>query len=324
MIFSGTPNVFCDWLSVTYSPDDSPVIDVQRFIQDVGGWAQQARKCTYQYGAPGTTKNREVKWLGITERGRFVKIEITGQGAAFLRSHGYFGEYLSLLGSSPHTITRLDAAHDFDMDYPIALDQYFTLYPDWTLPLSRKGYPVEKRYEAKRPDGKLSSTLYVGRRGRTKYYLRMYDKAFERMCKGQVRVEEPLTPQTRLELECAKEVGCSLKDAFNPAPLFYHILGGLFFRQVPDEVADWDADSSFQWSSPPRPKDHPAVRMKKLADESPDLRQLLALAQEFPDGRAWLENLLSSFVESGFRSTSSQTAFSETRPYHHDDRAVLS
>jgi len=307
MIFSGTRDVFCDWLSVTYSPTDAPIREIQEFIQDVGGWPQPPRKCTYQYGPPGKDGDRLVKWLGITERARFVKIELTGQGASFLRSHGYFGEYLSLLGSSPHTVTRLDAAQDMGIDYPDALTQYFTHYPDWSLPLSRKGYAVEKRFETMRPDGRLSSTLYIGKRGATKYYLRMYDKAYERMCKDQDKPGEIAAPLTRLELECAKEVHCSLKDAFHPAPLFYHVLGDLFFTSYPDGIDAWQPGGAFQWVSPPREKKHPAVRMKQLAGSSLDLQQLLLLAKEFPDGRQWLEGVLASVVETAFRTPSLET-----------------
>ena len=281
MIFSGKSNeVFCDALSVTYSPADSPILDIQKFILDVGGWPQNPFKCSYQYGAPSTSKTQGDMWFRMLERAKFTKIEIKAKGISFLRAHGYWEEYLSLLGSSPHTVTRLDAAHDFPLDYSDVSEVFLSHFPSWRVPLSRKGYAMEKRYETMRPDNKLTSTIYVGDRGRTKYYLRLYDKMFEMWSRDKDKSKELGAPLTRLELECAKEVNCSLKDAYDPAPLFYHVLKELLFKDVQGSVREWIPGGEFTWKMPAIEKLHPAVRLKSLVDGSQDVKNILHLSSQ--------------------------------------------
>ena len=299
MIFSASPNVFTDHLAVTYAPEDSPIQDLRTFLVTQGATAIQPKKAAYGY-----TLGKLKGLILIFENTRFVKIQIHGNALSYLRSVGMFGDVLEILSLCPHNITRLDAALDVPMDYPVFREKLLTAFPDYKVSLGRKAQVLMETYLTARADKKLTSTFYIGKRGFGKQMARIYDKQYELL---QNR-GELVPPLTRIELEVSREYGATLKDAFNPTDLFYHATGESLFVDALPEVRPWTSENACAWRSRPRVAPDPYKTLKRVIAESDDLRTMVELASSIGrSGFTTLHSLLDSYLEEAERPASVET-----------------
>jgi len=274
MIFSEASDVFCDALSVTFSPDNSPLFGLGSFLLSTGlckvGEATKADSC-YLFSNGG--------YVLIWANRRFEKVYFSGRSIEVLRTSDLWGETLSLLSECPHNVTRLDAAQDVPEPYHLVRERLVAEFPDYRVPLGRKSLQSQEKYFTIRADGNPTSTYEIGQRGSGKQMVRIYDKQNEVLEKQ----GEMVPPLTRVELEVAREFNATLRDALDPTAIFYHVLGGLIFP-TPHHVPSWVSVPEFTWSAGRRPPADPYRQIKRLVEESDDLRTLVALSQKAHSG----------------------------------------
>uniref|UniRef100_UPI001955A026 hypothetical protein n=1 Tax=Pseudomonas aeruginosa TaxID=287 RepID=UPI001955A026 len=184
------PASFCDWLDVTYSPVDCPYPELRLLLLGAGFEVSRDTGGCVVFLPPtgrGVAK--------VTHASRFAKVSLSGGVCASLREARLWEEALSILGSSPHKVTRLDAAVDFPLDAADVISVLRGRYPSGSVNLGRKALPV-KVMLAVRADGRESGTYYVGHRTAARHTLRVYDKALEMLEK----YGQDLPPTTRVEV----------------------------------------------------------------------------------------------------------------------------
>ena len=167
---------FCDWLDVTFAPDNWPYPELNLLFLGAGFVVR--REIT---GAQPTFL-RVVLVPSNSSRRRSTLRSLSGSPAVALRDLGLWGEVLSILSSSPHKVTRLDAAIDLPTDAAPFIAHLRRKYPAGMVNLGRKALPVKVMLEV-RPDGLESGTYYIGHRTSARRTCRVYDKALEMLAK---------------------------------------------------------------------------------------------------------------------------------------------
>jgi hypothetical protein len=269
-------DIFCDHLSVTYSPANSVGGEVSTFLLGLGAQPEAVPRA-------GARLLRVGRGTVLTEsRSTWVKLTASGAALAYLRAEGRFFDYLSLLAGAPHRVTRLDAAVDLAVDYPAFRPTVESAFPRLRAMLGRKQVACTEILE-RRDDGELTGTYYAGKRGRTRQVLKVYDKAQEALAKR----GEWLPPTTRVELECGRKVGATLRDAAEPASIFFHFVPPTLVSR-PVGVADWVSHDLGGWAiSQPLPTAYEAL--ERLVDRSVDITAMRELADQLgPMGRRYL------------------------------------
>lgn len=260
--------VFCDWLDVTCSPTDSfadSLVDwlaIQGFpVSDFGD-----RVSSYRVGS-GT--------LRLEKRHNFHRASASGSVVAELRNHGLFRDYVNLLGSVGHKVTRLDVSVDAAVDAPQVLSDLCSVYAEGSFSFGRKALRTKTIFERRESDNRLTGTWYAGHRSAARVTGRVYDKQHERLQHGIIT-----PPITRYELTFRKDYGCSLWDVLMPHSLFYSHSSGLLDAPL-DGYDDWFSKGLVPWESEPVDTDLTMERFTKRVRYSPDMAHLAALAARF-------------------------------------------
>lgn len=273
--------VFCDYLDVTFAPDDCPYPDVNRFLlahdfrvtRDTGG------RVLY---VPPVGRGS----LTIEHRSRFARISASGGVCAHLRSVGSWDEYLHLLATSPHKVTKLDATVDLALDGADAIALYQSRFPAGTATLTRKSLKLDYIL-AVRPDGRYTGTMSFGYGSAARFRAKIYDKAWEALCKR----GELLPPTTRVEVTACKDSGVTLRDASEPAAIFWHIAAPAILNR-PEGAPVWEPNTDFLYRLQPREFD--AVEtLRRRVEHSAELEAFGLLADSMgPEGRRYLLGLI--------------------------------
>ncbi len=286
---TSSPTSFCDWLDVTYAPHDCPYPELNLLLLGAGFEVARDTGGCIVYLPPKAHGRGVAK---VTHAARFAKVSLSGGICSALRSLGLWEEALFVLGTSPHKVTRLDAAVDFPIDAADVLDGLRARYPDGRVNLGRKALPVTVMLSI-RSDGRESGTYYVGHRTAARQTLRVYDKALEVLAKR----GEVIPATTRVEVTARKDSGATLRDAAMPSSLFWHIASPAVFKQ-PEGVPMWVPDTEAGFTAVKRSFE-PAEILRRRVESSPELEAFLAVADAMgPSGRAYLANLLSRRVAS--------------------------
>lgn len=278
-------DVFCDAVCVTYSPDDSPIGDCVKFLEDYG------------FHVTLITEDAILLHAGLHLSARletkhsYHKVEVKGKALEHLRLSGAFEPFLGLLGSHNHKVTRLDLALDVPRDFPSVLHGIRTKFPDGYAKVSRKKGKITEMLEPRDSDGKRSGTLYFGSHGgKARKFARVYDKQLEALNRG-----ENLPPTTRYEFVIREDV--TLRDAACPAPCFWNFMG-LELLQKPSDVPKWEKGSVYGWELE-RFEKLPTERLLRYIESSSALDRMVELADEIgPEGRNYLFSLLTRRLKS--------------------------
>lgn len=275
------PPVFSDWLDVTFSPTDCPYPDLNRFLLDADFKVSRDNG-----GARCYVPSEGRGMVQVTHAARFAKVSISGGACSALRSVSRFEDALYILSTSPHKVTRLDAAVDVMTDAAQVIAALSARYPAGRVSLGRKALPV-KRILSTRPDGRDSGTYYVGHRTAARHTARVYDKSLEALEKR----GEVLSPTTRFEVTARKDCGATLRDAALPEAIFWHIAAPALL-QLPEGVPVWQPNTDMAWESKPVLSD-PASSLRRRVEFSAEIDALTDVADEIgPEGRAFLFELL--------------------------------
>lgn len=265
--------VFTDWLDVTYSPDNSPVDDLRLWLDSQLFPIRYADDCSVLVDVGNGV-------LAFQIKPRFHRVSASGSVLSHLRDLGIFEEYLSLLGTCPHKVTRLDAARDYYVDAPVFLRSLEKRYPADRVNLQRKALKVTRMYSSRDSDGQLTGTWYAGHRSSARVTARVYDKQAEALAKR----DEVLPATTRVELTFRKDHGCTLRDAAMPYSL-YHEFASPALVPKPSDAPEWVPHGE-PWVSAPVDPALPYEVFKRRLETSPELARLVELADRFgPEGR---------------------------------------
>lgn len=285
-----TPEVFCDWLDVTFSPTDCPYPEVNRLLLDtgfavLGGGFQGGNVFTYATPKP---------WRGTVrvELGsRWAKVSASGDACAYLRHCGAFESYLWALASSGHTVTRLDATMDLAMDGADLVDALRRRYACGSVNLGRKAIATSTIL-AVRGDGRETGTWYAGYRSAAKAVAKVYDKAWQMLN----RYGETIPPTGRVEVTAKKGYGATLRDAALPTGLFWHLASPALLK-APEGVPVWQPNDDLGgWQAPPRVFD-PAALLRRRVEGMAELDALVLVADDLgAEGRSYLLHLLTQRV----------------------------
>lgn len=281
--------VFCDWLDVTFAPTDAPYPAINRLLMAAGFDCDAgSRPGSYVYrhdSAPGGT-------LVYQPMRQSIRFSASGSICALMRSIGIWGDYLSELSSSPHSVTRLDAAVDLAMDGADLVDSMRRKHVSGSVSLSRKSVATSTVLGT-RPDGRETGTWYAGKLTKARFTARVYDKAWERLCRASIVVP----PCARVEVTAkGGDSGATLRDAEQPAGLFWHIAAPALLK-LPEGAPVWTPNRDLGWVSKPRAFDPAAVLRRRV--ESAALLDALALLSDDlgPQGRSYLLHLIEKRLE---------------------------
>ncbi|MGB0849315.1 MAG: hypothetical protein ACPGSM_21445 [Thiolinea sp.] len=200
----------CDWLTLTYSPEDFPSEEIKADLLQSGATI----KSEFNGKKETLFLNGGTVLLQMTKA--WHRASFSGRALEYLRTIGRYDSMLALLATSPHKVTRLDAAYDISTDAPPLLAKLIKKYPNGKVRLTGKEVSCEERM-AIREDRKRTGTLEYGLDGDAKVQAIVYDKAWEAWKKRR----EKLPPTIRYEIRALKGEA-TLKDAYNPTPLFWH------------------------------------------------------------------------------------------------------
>ena len=286
---------FCDYLNVTCRPDNSFMDELSCFL-DVVSCAVSFKDHEKTIVSVGKGK------IVLLQKTKFHSASASGSAISYLRNVGAFEDYLSVLADVPHKVTRLDVAVDVALDAPLMLRKLEKAYPDDRVSFTRKALKVTRLYSARDSDGQQSGSWYAGNYGKARLTAKVYDKQLEAFEKR----GEILPPTTRIELTFAKDFGCSLRDAFMPASLFYtHSLPVLKANRKYDA---WVSHGEGWTGTPPDTKLDWEIYKRRL-DNSPEIASLVELAAKLgPTGKVLLMRDFETHLDNAFRDYLSEAS----------------
>lgn len=252
MIYSRS-EPFCDYLTVTCNPQSSfltPNIGVEATL-DGGLQGFLARICLsvgfedLDKGVINYIAGRGI--IRIERKKKFHLVAASGAAVSFLRDNGHWRDYLNVLGSVAHNVSRIDVAVDVFRDAVDVLRGLERAYSSGFYSFGRKSLPITTLYGT-RDDGQITGTWYAGHRTSARVTARVYDKAYEVL----VKRFEVIPPTTRYELTFKRDYNCSLWDALMPKSLFYtHASPGLLDAPGGEIIPQWSSKGTAPWVSEP-------------------------------------------------------------------------
>lgn len=294
---ASSPAVITDALDVTFSPGDFPYPELNALFLATGFKPiSTPAGGTPLYRTPcgrGTVK--------IDQRARFSRVSCSGAACHHLRHSEAWLDYLSILSSSPHCVTRLDAALDLAIDGADLVDSMRKLHRDGSVSLGRKAIKTSVILSV-RDDGRESGTWYAGYGSSAKATAKVYDKALQML----QRFGEVIPPRGRVEVTAWKGYGATLRDAAMPAAIFWHIASPALL-QAPEGIPMWQPDTDGGWQAERRDI-VPAQVLRNRVENSGELTALLELASTFQGGLEYLRHLLNQRVTAAASEGAAETA----------------
>lgn len=287
--------VFCDWLDVTFSPEAFDYAEFYSGLTDIYPEVSEAHSdkagvyiLKVGYGT-----------LHVSFKKAFIRVSVSGGVLSVLRSSGKYLPFLGMLTDWPHRVTRIDVSMDRSVSGPHVLSKLWKKYGSG---ISLGQRPVKTdRISSQNADGLDTGTFYAGFKKKLVRSVRVYDKAWEVLCKH----ECPIPKRTRYEFimrggKSATHAQPSLRDAALPEPLFWDMASVLL--PVPKGVEPWVDTSLAPWKF-----ERPAgltvwEKFVGVLETSPDLDRLNSYALELG---APAQKMLISRIMKGITETDS-------------------
>lgn len=268
-----------DYLSVTMSEEscDATLDALTPILAQLG--IASAYEGIYKLHTGGVLKT------GAT-RGPAHMVSASGDFLRALQAHNLWEEYLTVVGTQPHRVTRMDIAQDVACDAPVAIQKFKRRVESGKVSLTRKKLNLQTQYNSILSHdryGVESGTIYIGPRSVQVAGLRVYDKAKEQYDK----FKREMPPTLRWELQLGRKAGLSLRDAYDPDPIFWHYMASVL--PAPDGVPSWTPFDG-ELALPSRVTLLPAESMRRLVESSDVFSRLFALSDLV--GAHGLEHLL--------------------------------
>lgn len=300
-------DVFCDYLDATCHPDASFLPELSKFL--AYHFYPVAFTNTGRGGSQVTGYRVGTGVLTLEASKTFHRASASGSCIRVFEDAGVFRDYVNVLGSVPHNVTRLDAAVDLHTDAPPFLRRLESLYPDDYFSFGRKRLRITRLYSARSSDGALTGTWYIGHRSSARVTARVYDKQHE----ASEKRGDQLPPTTRIELTFRKDYNCSLYDVLMPESLFYsHASPALVSKPDGVNIVDWAPKGLVPWVSTPKDYSMTIERFDVRVSNSPELLKLAELASQFGDsGKAVILRHFERMLNSALSEASTLEGASE-------------
>lgn len=281
--------VICDFVRVTVPPGDvdSVMSDISPCLDAIGASADS--QGSYRVGT-GVFSQKVSHGVGV--------FSASGQILAELRAHGLLSQFLMSFSSSPHKVTRVDAAMDVPIYAPDAVRSVYFLAHNEKISLSRK--VVKRRNVSKHfspvlyeeSSSRETGSVYCGG-PKAEVRAVIYDKRQEILVKRGFDIGEH---RTRVECRVSSGMSPSLRDVFEPAPMFHHFMSPCLVN-APDPPVAWvSSGGSFSLNRAPV---LPFPRLRSIVDGSRDFERVFAIASSL--GEPGLLMAL-SFIEKRMRA----------------------
>ncbi len=295
----GITEVFCDWLDATTPPDREHSLRASLGPIIAGCGGSKVTDDLYDLGG-GKIK------LGIMYN--VFRISVSGACVRVLQIQGLWGTFLAEIGDGPHRVTRLDAAVDIDHDGADSIALLQAKYPRGEVRLSRRTIRITELLST-RSDGCKTGTWYAGHRSGAEITCRVYDKAHQLLeTRG-----DTVPPRTRAELTVRK--GCTLRDAYEPARVFWHYMAPAIFER-PSDAPEWSSGWAEGWTME-KIDILPAERLKRRIEYSGELAAIIELADSLgPSGRSMALRLITKKFQ--------QTEYSDVQGSESSDSPLVS
>lgn len=220
-------------------------------------------------------------------------VSASGWVLAELRAAGLLFEYCAAIASaSPYHVTHIDAALDRMCDPPSELQLLYGRLRIAGCALTRKvTHPRDIKVMLSRGEhGRDTGSIMIGNRRSAETTAIVYDRQADALSKGK---PDP-GPLLRTEIRTGVP-GLSLRDVYEPEPLFYHFASpGLMPK--PDHVSAWAPWGEMYDLE--RSQLDPADVLRLAVERSGDLERLMRLADAVPgDGLGLLVRYLAQAVE---------------------------
>jgi hypothetical protein len=264
---------FCDFLGVTVPADewDGLRLDIAAELDAIGMSVEVDEERMVLWRSPNARGTVNAKRVGLV-----WALGCSGAVCASLRLGGRFNAYLAAIGSRRHRVTRIDASVDYAVDAAPIVAAVATAGQNGELSLTRKRIrPSDvETHIGVRADGARTGTVYLGAKN-ADVRMMVYDKQHERMHKWGLPDTGPLT---RYELRLRAGTGITLRDAAEPAAVFWNYASPDFLPTPPGTPA-WVSGGTGYYLEPHIPL-LPAQRLKRRVESSRDLAALVGLANQ--------------------------------------------
>lgn len=263
---------FCDHLGVTVPAEcwDALRLDLSAELDSLGMGVEVDSERAVLWRSPSATGTVKADRIG-----KVWKVGTSGSVCAGLRAAGRFESYLAAIGAQPHRVTRLDATVDVQADAAPIVAEVTRAGRAGELQLTRKAVPAGDvlNFSGVRVDGEVTGTVYVGSK-RADVRMVVYDKRHERIARKLPDVGN----LTRYELRLRAGTGVTLRDAAEPAGVFWHYASPGFLPRPP-EAPEWAPGGTGYELAKSAPA-LPAARLQRRVELSAEIGSLLALAGE--------------------------------------------
>lgn len=209
-------------------------------------------------------------------RGSVYHVSASGDFLTALRAHNLYQNYLSVISHVPHRVTRMDVACDVPCDSPLVLKRLTKRAHSGDIRLTRNKIDPQRQVKTimgLNPEGKETGSLYLGPAKPQIASCKIYDKRQERW----QRANLDIPPLLRYELKLGRKANLSLRDAWEPDPVFWHFMQDLL--PAPEGVPEWVPHGE-GFTLPPSVTLLPAESMKRLLETSDLTRRLLVLSDQ--------------------------------------------
>ena len=268
----GTP--FTDYLNVTVPSEIGAEVVNQLLpiIESIGPMCEEEPGLYRLYDAKFKPTGATFKFK---KRGKVLVLSASGMALEALRTTRLFEDYLSVIGSFPHRVSMLHATLDYFVLSPssVILAVKDAAFAE-ELSLTRKKLLKSQCKVLLSPDasGDETGTVYLGHRKNADVWAKVYDKRQERLQKG---CSDP-GPIVRVEVAVQSDIGATLRDAHNPADIFFNFASKSLV-EAPSTFSGWVPNGEgfvCRESAEILPHD----RLDRLLDFSFDVTRLIKLA----------------------------------------------
>ena len=267
MLGVSSHGVFCDYLSVTFSPLESPLALVAELLRDL-----PFRNCgDGLYRSENYGSVRCGPYRGVDA------VSLSGASLGVFRRMDQLVPLLGLLCSFPHNVTRIDLARDARVPCSSAhVKKLYRRARVGRVCLGRQSIPATniKSVFGPRADGLETGTVYIGLRSQ-RIYARVYDKSHQmEQVKGVVIDSNTV----RVEVVARKNTG-GLRDVLSPDALFFKLAAPDLVSR-PDGIPEWEKVELEPVDFPARPDLTDWEKAMRVLEWSDDLARLRDLAAD--------------------------------------------
>lgn len=269
---------FCDYLNVTTPLGNGPsLLETLVPLFESLGPIETAPDGVYRLFTATSAGLMPRGVFKCKPRGKVFIVSASGGALDALRSAGLYSEYLSTLAAYPHRVSMLHATQDYHcVSTSAAVLGVKDAAYSGELSLTRKRILPEhvRCFLQLNAEGSETGTIYLGNRANADVWAKVYDKREERLSRGGV---DP-GPVVRIEIAVQSGAGATLRDAFDPASLFFHFASRTLVEVSPS-VPPWSPHGE-GYVLAPKIERTIIERIDRVLSFSPDIQKLVGLARE--------------------------------------------